>query len=308
MKNLFINNSVNKKLVFFIIIVAFFIILLLLFSIDLISGNHLKEKGRPIAVVDGVVVYESDLNDRLASIAPGNQIKLENLPKNVLDAMVLEVVVNNKIDMEAKKAKYNNDKTINEITENFKKGLIREKYLNEKIYSKVSDNDVLNEYNKLSKNLDGKEERKIKHILVETEEEIERARRAVLRTGNFEKVAKDKSIDTATGEEGGDLGYVLKEELVPEFGNVAFILKVGEVSKPVHTQYGWHIIKVEDIRDAKLLPFEDVKDNLKQKLQQDVIQNYLLSITKDSNIDYKIDLKREQNNPQSITNDENEEK
>ena len=136
--------------------------------------------------------------------------------------------------------------------------------------------------------LKGKEERKIKHILVNDEEEIERARRSVMRSGNFEKVAKEKSIDTASAENGGDLGYVLQEELVPEFGDVAFILKVGEVSKPVKTQYGWHIIKVEDIRPATYLPFEDVKDGLIQRLQEQAIQEYLLSLTKDSNVEILI--------------------
>ena len=288
----FADENTKKKIIYFGIIVAIFILLIVLFSLDFLKNSKINKinNGRAIASVDGFVVYEKDLADRLNIISPNGAVKLENLPENVLKAMVLEVVVNHKIDLEAKKLKYENDSNIKEAVKNYKKGLMREKYLNDNVYAKITDTDALNEYNKLVDNLKDKEERKIKHILVQKEEEIERVRRNVLRTGNFEKIAKEKSIDTASSENGGDIGYVLKEELVPEFGNVAFILKVGEISKPVKTQYGWHIIKVEDIRPAQFLPFDEVKDSIKQRLQQQAIQDYLFNLTKDSKVEFKIDV------------------
>lgn len=290
----FANENTKKKIIYFAIIVVIFILLVVLFSLDFLRNSQMNKinNGKPIASVDGFVVYENDLSDRLRTLSPNGKIKLEDLPENVLKAMVLEVVVNHKIDLEAKKLKYQNDSNIKEAVENYRRNLMREKYLNDKVYANVTDKDALNEYNKLVDNLKNKEERKIKHILVENEDEIERVRRNVLRTGNFEKIAKEKSIDTASGENGGDIGYVLKEELVPEFGDMAFILKVGEISKPVKTQYGWHIIKVEDIRPAEFLAFDEVKEGIKQRLQQQAIQDYLLSLTKDSKIDFKIDVKK----------------
>ncbi len=290
----FANENTKKKIIYFAIIVVIFILLVVLFLLDFLRNSQMNKinNGKPIASVDGFVVYENDLSDRLSTLSPNGKIKLEDLPENVLKAMVLEVVVNHKIDLEAKKLKYQNDSNIKEAVENYRRNLMREKYLNDKVYANVTDKDALNEYNILVDNLKNKEERKIKHILVENEDEIERVRRNVLRTGNFEKIAKEKSIDTASGENGGDIGYVLKEELVPEFGDMAFILKVGEISKPVKTQYGWHIIKVEDIRPAEFLAFDEVKEGIKQRLQQQAIQDYLLSLTKDSKIDFKIDVKK----------------
>lgn len=251
-----------------------------------------KNKGNLVAVVNGYNVYESDLADRLNMLANGQKITLEDIPENILKAMVLEVAVNNQIDESARKEGYNNDKQILAQVRNYKTGLIREKYLNDKVYSKITDEQLLREYDKIVNNLKGKEERNIKHILVESEEEIERVRRNVLRTGNFEKIAKQKSIDTASAQNGGDLGYVLKEELVPEFGEMAFMLKVGEISKPVKTQYGWHIIKVEDVRPAQFLSFEDVKNNIKANLEQQAIQRFLLKATKDAKIDLKVKPKQ----------------
>lgn len=284
-----ISNSNRKANILKVLLIG--IIILLVISILYIGLNFKSkqiDKGQEIATVNGVAVYESDIQNRLNTISPNGKIDLVSLPKEVLEALVLEVNVNNTIDEEAKKLKYQNDPEINKKVEDYKKELVREKFLKEQVYSKATEERALEEYNLMVEHLKGKEERKIKHILVSTEEEIERARRSVMRSGNFEKVAKEKSIDTASAENGGDIGYVLQEELVPEFGDVAFILKVGEVSKPVKTQYGWHIIKVEDIRPAEFMPFEDVKDGIIQRLQEQAIQEYLLKLTKDADIELKI--------------------
>lgn len=284
-----ISNSNRKANILKVLLIG--IIILLVISILYIGLNFKSkqiDKGQEIATVNGVAIYESDIQNRLNTISPNGKIDLASLPKEVLEALVLEVNVNNTIDEEAKKLKYQDDPEINKKVEDYKKELMREKFLKEQIYSIATEERALEEYNLMVEHLKGKEERKIKHILVSTEEEIERARRSVMRSGNFEKVAKEKSIDTASAENGGDIGYVLQEELVPEFGDVAFILKVGEVSKPVKTQYGWHIIKVEDIRPAEFMPFEDVKDGIIQRLQEQAIQEYLLKLTKDADIELKI--------------------
>ena len=298
MKEKNIDNKNTLKL-----IIAFIIILLILVIIylGLNAKKQVLDKGEQIAKVDDLVVYEADVQNRLNSIAPGTEIELTSLPPEILKALVMEVSVNNKIDQEAKKLGYQNDPEIKQKVADYQKELLREKFLNEQIYSKATEEKALEEYEKMVEHLKGKEERKIKHILVNDEEEIERARRSVMRSGNFEKVAKEKSIDTAS-----DLGYVLQEELVPEFGDVAFILKVGEVSKPVKTQYGWHIIKVEDIRPATYLPFEEVKDGLIQRLQEQAIQEYLISLTQDSNIEILINEKPT-NNDQEMSSAENSE-
>lgn len=302
-----INNNENKKININIKIIISFIIILLVFIILFFNIKNRKnnlDKGREIAVVDGFTVYESDIQNRLDTISPNAKINIESLPTDILKAIVLEVSVNNQIDKKAKKLNYQNDQEINKKVQEYKKELVREKFLNEQIYSKITEKEALNEYQKIIDNLNGKEERKIKHILTSDEDEIERARRSVMRSGNFEKVAKEKSIDTASAENGGSIGYVLKEELVPEFGNIAFILKVGEISKPVKTQYGWHIIKVEDVRPAKFLPFKEVKDGIVHRLQQQAIQDYLISLTKDANIDIKVSTKQE-NVPNNKLEDKN---
>lgn len=303
MKEKNIDNKNTLKLIMVFIII---LLILVIIYLGLNTKKQVLDKGEQIAKVDDLVVYEADVQNRLKNIAPGTDIELTSLPPEILKALVMEVSVNDKIDQEAKKLGYQNDPEIKQKVADYQKELLREKFLNEQIYSKATEEKALEEYEKMVEHLKGKEERKIKHILVNDEEEIERARRSVMRSGNFEKVAKEKSIDTASAENGGDLGYVLQEELVPEFGDVAFILKVGEVSKPVKTQYGWHIIKVEDIRPATYLPFEEVKDGLIQRLQEQAIQEYLISLTQDSNIEILINEKST-NNDQEMSSAENSE-
>ncbi len=83
---------------------------------------------------------------------------------------------------------------------------------------------------------------------------------------DFAKVAAEMSKDPGSGKEGGDLGWFTKDRMVPEFAEAAFKLKPGEVSDPVKSQFGWHVIKLEDLRAKPLPSFDDVKDQIAQYL------------------------------------------
>jgi peptidyl-prolyl cis-trans isomerase C len=117
------------------------------------------------------------------------------------------------------------------------------------------------------------EEVHARHILVPTEDAAKAALKRVQNGEDFAKVATELSKDP--GSEGGDLGYFTKDRMVPEFADAAFKLKIGEVSQPVKTQFGWHIIKVEDKRTKPFPPFDQVKPQVLryviQKAQSDMV-------------------------------------
>jgi peptidyl-prolyl cis-trans isomerase C len=116
-------------------------------------------------------------------------------------------------------------------------------------------------YDEAARQMAGQQEVHARHILVKTEEEA-KAIIAELKTGaDFAELAKKKSTDPGASE-GGDLGYFPKEEMVPEFADAAFKLEKGQISEPVHTRFGWHIIKVEDKRERQVPPFDQVRDQL----------------------------------------------
>jgi peptidyl-prolyl cis-trans isomerase C len=116
-------------------------------------------------------------------------------------------------------------------------------------------------YDEAAKQMTGQQEVRARHILVKTEEEA-KAIAAELKNGaDFAELARQKSTDPGASD-GGDLGYFPKEEMVPEFADAAFKLEKGQISEPVHTRFGWHIIKVEDKRERQVPPFDQVRDQL----------------------------------------------
>jgi peptidyl-prolyl cis-trans isomerase C len=104
----------------------------------------------------------------------------------------------------------------------------------------------------------GKKEVRASHILVQTEDEAKAIAAELKKGADFAKLAKEKSKDPGAAN-GGDLGFFNETQMVPEFSAVAFALEPGKISDPVKSPFGWHIIKVEEKRDRKLPPFEEVK-------------------------------------------------
>ena len=125
----------------------------------------------------------------------------------------------------------------------------------------VSDEALHQVYDEAVKQMANEEEVHARHILVETEDEA-KAIEAQLKNGaDFATLAKEKSKDPGAAD-GGDLGYFTKDQMVPEFSDVAFKLDKGQISDPVHTQFGWHIIEVEDKRTKPVPTFDQVKGQL----------------------------------------------
>jgi peptidyl-prolyl cis-trans isomerase C len=117
-------------------------------------------------------------------------------------------------------------------------------------------------YDEAVKKMAPEEEVHARHILVATEDEA-KAIEAQLKGGaDFATLAKEKSKDPSGASNGGDLGYFTKDQMVPEFADAAFKLDKGQISEPVHTQFGWHIIKVEDKRIKPTPTFDEVKGQI----------------------------------------------
>jgi peptidyl-prolyl cis-trans isomerase C len=130
-------------------------------------------------------------------------------------------------------------------------------------------------YEESIKSVTPEEEARARHILVETEDEAKAVAKRVKGGEDFAKVAGEVSKDPGSGKEGGDLGWFTKDRMVPEFSEAAFKMKPGEVSEPVKSQFGWHVIKLEETRTKPLPSFDEVKDQVEQyltrKVQNDIV-------------------------------------
>jgi peptidyl-prolyl cis-trans isomerase C len=138
----------------------------------------------------------------------------------------------------------------------------------------VTDDMLKQEYESFKKRV-GNTEYQLSHILVGTEDEAKKAAAELKKGAKFAKVAKSVSKDPGSKDKGGDLGWTIPAKFVQPFGEAVLKMKKGEVSAPVQTQYGWHIIKLENTRDLKLPTFEEMKPNLENSLQQQAIAKYI---------------------------------
>jgi peptidyl-prolyl cis-trans isomerase C len=153
--------------------------------------------------------------------------------------------------------------------------LLMESMLHDEVKSAMTDEAMHKVYDDATKQMTGEQEVRAHHILVESEDEAKAVLAELKKGTDFEALAKLKSKDPGAQAEGGDLGYFTKDQMVPEFAETAFKLDKGQLSDPVKSQFGWHIIRVDDKRERPIPPFDQVKDQVQtfvsRKAQADVI-------------------------------------
>ena len=140
-------------------------------------------------------------------------------------------------------------------------------------------------YDEAVKQMGGEQEVRARHILVPTEDEAKAVLAEIKKGTDFAELAKQKSKDPGAAAEGGDLGYFSKDQMVPEFADVAFKLEKGQVSDPVKTQFGWHIIKVEDKRTKPVPEFDKVKDQIETYVQRKAQADYIHKLQETAKIE-----------------------
>jgi peptidyl-prolyl cis-trans isomerase C len=165
--------------------------------------------------------------------------------------------------------------------------LIRELFDDYRKKNPVSDAEAQAEYDKFKAQSSGTEYH-AHHILVEKEDEAKALIAQIKAGGSFEELAKKNSKDPGSGANGGDLDFAKPDSYVPEFSAAMVKLKKGEMTdEPVKTQFGYHIIRLDDTREAAFPAFDDVKAQLKQRLEQAKMQQYQEDLRKKAKTDYK---------------------
>src|SRR6202789_2104144 len=139
-------------------------------------------------------------------------------------------------------------------------------------------------YDEAAKQIEGEQEVHARHILVETEDEAKAIEAELKKGADFAELAKKKSKDPGAAD-GGDLGFFTKDQMVPEFSTVAFALEPGKISDPVKSQFGWHIIKVEEKRDRKAPDFEQVKPQIETYVTRKAQADYVAKLRESAKIE-----------------------
>jgi peptidyl-prolyl cis-trans isomerase C len=242
------------------------VFILLVFSLTA-AGAHAKV----LAKVNGVEITDEDLKVAMDDIGPGLPAQVQGPER---DAYVLDYLIDLKIV--ARKAEA--DKMDGGADFLRRMAYQRDKALMEGLFGTIArdattDAELRKVYNEVSGSQKPEPEIRARHILVATEDEARAAFRRVRGGEDFAKVADAISKDP--GSQGGDLGWFTKDRMVPEFADAAFKLEKGQISDPVKSQFGWHVIKLEEKRAKSFPDFEQVKDQVKsfviQKAQTDQI-------------------------------------
>jgi peptidyl-prolyl cis-trans isomerase C len=139
-------------------------------------------------------------------------------------------------------------------------------------------------YEDASKQITGEQEVHARHILVETEDEAKAIAGELKKGADFAELAKKKSKDPGASD-GGDLGFFTKDQMVPEFSTVAFALEPGKISDPVKSQFGWHIIKVEEKRARKAPEFEQVKAQIETYVTRKAQADYVAKLRETAKVE-----------------------
>ncbi len=153
----------------------------------------------------------------------------------------------------------------------------------------ITDAEAQAEYEKVKSQAGGggNTEYRARHILVEKEEDAKKLHAQIKAGSKFDELAKKNSKDTGSAQNGGDLDFAKPDAYVPEFSKAMIALKKGDVSEPVKSQFGYHIIKLEDTREAKFPDFAEVKPQVMQRLEQQKMTAYQEQLRKAAKTDFK---------------------
>ncbi|MDU5081578.1 peptidylprolyl isomerase [uncultured Tissierella sp.] len=277
----------NRKVYKYIMITA---IMVLVISMVGCKNEKLVDE-EIVAKVDGEAITKNELYD----------LMVEQYGTQALDSLIGEKIVNAElekqkievseedIETELNKIKqyYESDQafteamayygyTLDDIKKDVTMNIQIKRLLGPNIT--IGEEDISSYFEQNKTSFDQKEEVRARHILVKTEDQAKEIKEKISAGEDFAQLAKEHSTDEMTKESGGDLGFFGKGKMVKEFEEEAFGLRIGEISNPVKTDYGYHIIKVEEKKEAKEATLEEHKDEIKDILVEaklpEVYQNW----------------------------------
>src|SRR5215469_12346808 len=249
-------------------------------AVVLLAGPA-RADDKVLAKVNGSEIRQSDVALAEEELGPS----LAQMDPSTKDENVLAFLIDMKIV-----AKAAEDKKIAD-SDDFKKRmtftrnrLLMDSLLGAKGKAATTDEAMKKVYEDASKQISGEQEVHARHILVETEDEAKAVKAELDKGADFAELAKKKSKDPGASD-GGDLGFFTKEQMVPEFSAAAFALEPGKISDPVKSQFGWHIIKVEEKRNRKPPDFDQVKGQIETYVTRKAQADYVSKLREAAKIE-----------------------
>ena len=254
------------------------------------TGTEAAADDIVVARIDGKEVHLSELMAAYSQLPPqAQQMGMETVYPFLLDRVIDEKL----LAVAATKAIAPDDPEVQEQMDRLRERVTMQVYFGRQLDEKVTEERIREGYDQFLKDNPPTEELHARHILLETEDKAKEVLSEIQGGKDFADAAKEYSTGPS-GPNGGDLGYFAADAMVKPFSDAAFAMQTGEVSsEPVQTEFGWHLIKVEDRRESPQPAYEEMHDQISQELAQTVAAEILEGLRGTATIE-KFDL---QGNP-----------
>lgn len=231
------------------------------------NGVAAESDSTVVAVVNGDEITRADVKAVASELPATAQVSVEQIYPMLLEQIINDRLLQARVD----NSDITNDPEVEKRLAQVREQIVRSLYVERYIAENITDERVKEEYQKIKKENEDVKEVHARHILVETEDEAKALIQELEDGADFAALAKEHSTGP-TGASGGDLGYFTKDAMVPEFSEAAFNTKKGTFSEnPVKTQFGWHVIYVEDIRNRKVPEFAEMEQVIRDQLNKEVV-------------------------------------
>ncbi|TFL13808.1 peptidylprolyl isomerase [Pusillimonas caeni] len=236
-----------------------------------------------VATVNGKAITQKQLDDFVSLLVEQGAQDSPQLREQVKQEMIGRLVA----VQAAEKAGIDKQADVRQEVELARQGILVRALMSDYLKKHpVSDADIQAEYDEIKKAQEGRQEYKLRHILVKEEQAAKDIIAAIKsKKTTFDAAAKKDSIDPGSGAKGGDLGWGPSSNYVPEFAQAVEKLKKGQMTDtPVQTQFGWHVIQVDDARPVSLPDLKDVKPQIEEMLRQDKLVQFQQELMKSADV------------------------
>lgn len=260
------------------------LIVFIFISIDFLPRLYNQFKPAPkapenpvVATINGTDIRLSEVREFAESMPQLAGVPFEVIYPRLLDSMVnMRVIIN-----AAEKSGIENQENVQQALNSAREQILSQAYMADQLDKLMTEEKLREIYIQEIHNYPKQDEIKARHILVKTKAEAEKIQQQLKNGADFEKLV---ASDSLAKENGGDLGYFTKNMMIPEFADVVFKMKKGDISDPIKTPMGWHIVQVQDKRLATPPSFETVREELQQIFAAQNLQNILAQERQTQNV------------------------
>lgn len=235
-----------------------------------------------IAKIGSKSITDADVKGLLSNLPEGQRQQINGDPDT--KARVVENIILEELFVaEAEKTGVSKDKEFQQTLERVRRQLLAQKYLQKTVQPKLTNANIKGFYEK-NKAKYSQDEVRAYHVLLKTEAEAKEVYTKAKAGEDFEVLAKKYSKDPSAAQNMGDLGFFTRSRMVPQFAEAAFAMKAGEISQPVKTPFGYHVIKVVEKKDGKPVKFDEVKGQVQDDLKNDSTNEIIANLKKTNKV------------------------